>query len=366
MKNVGIITHYDVHNHGAVLQLTALINVLARMGITAKALQFEKNYDFMGHQLKEKYSISAKSMGVYLKYLLSNGLHKTLYNIKKRNTLNGFKSKHNLIGSYYSESPQLDAVIIGSDEVFALHTGPTPVFWGHCLPTNNVISYAGSFGPTTFEDIEKLHSAAFVRSGLESMKGITVRDKNSASVVNNLLGKCPPIVVDPVILYGFVKEIAEMDKPGQRDYVLVYSYDNRMNSPEEIASIKSYAKRHNLKTLSPGFYHGWCDINVNTDPIKLLSYFQYAHTVITDTFHGAVMSIITGANVVIKTRESNFNKLSNLMAEYSLNNRLCDDFNNLDKILECSIDKDSVNAEVENRRNASMRQLEIMLKNCNI
>lgn len=45
----GIITHYDVHNHGAVLQLNALIKVLKRdFGIDAKALQFDKNYDFTG------------------------------------------------------------------------------------------------------------------------------------------------------------------------------------------------------------------------------------------------------------------------------------------------------------------------------
>lgn len=52
----GIITHYDVHNHGAILQMNALIKVLKRdFNIDAQALRFDKNYDFMGRALKAKY-----------------------------------------------------------------------------------------------------------------------------------------------------------------------------------------------------------------------------------------------------------------------------------------------------------------------
>ena len=40
----GIITHYDVHNHGAILQLNALKEFLATRNIDAQALQFDKNY----------------------------------------------------------------------------------------------------------------------------------------------------------------------------------------------------------------------------------------------------------------------------------------------------------------------------------
>ena len=57
----GIITHYDVHNHGAVLQLNALVLALRkRYGVEAQALQFDKNYDFMGRELKAKYDREAQ------------------------------------------------------------------------------------------------------------------------------------------------------------------------------------------------------------------------------------------------------------------------------------------------------------------
>lgn len=353
----GIITHYDVHNHGAVLQLTALIRALASNGIEAKALRFDKNYDFLGHNMKNKYDVSIKSLSIYLKYLNEKGFKCTLYNYRKRRTLNRFKSESNLIGDYYSESPRLDGVIVGSDEVFALHTGPTPVFFGHCLPTENVTSYAGCFGPTTLQDVYNHHSVAFVKSGLESMKYITVRDQNSADVVEALIGKRPEIVVDPVLLYGFKNEIDNLTAPPVSDYLLVYAYDNRMNTPEEINSIKNYANSKGLKTLSPGFYHSWCDYNIDVDPINLLSYFKYAKEVVTDTFHGSVMSLITGAKFAVKTRESNHLKLSNLLKEYGLENRIFNDWASLSATMTPEIDYLSVNTEIQRRRNDSMNHL---------
>lgn len=366
MKNIGIITHYDVHNHGALLQLTALINVLKEKNIRAKALQFDKNYDFMGHKLKAKYEGSIKALGIYLKYFQEKGFGCTKYNYGKRKTLNSYKVTKDIIGDYYSESPTLDAVIIGSDEVFALHTGPTPVFFGHCLPTENVISYAGSFGPTTIGDVDRLHCRQLIKSGLENMKAVTVRDQNSADVVKNLIGIDPMIVVDPVLLYGYKKEIEQLNRPLSQKYLLVYAYDNRMNDPEEVNAIKRYARAKGLKTLSPGFFHKWCDICVDVDPINLLAYFKYADEVVTDTFHGSVMSIITNAQFAVKTRESNHFKLKNLLAEYGLTDRIFISWNQLSNVFDQEIDYNIVNREVENRRAASMNKLDEMLKICGI
>lgn len=364
MKKGGIITHYDVHNHGALLQLTALIRVLAQMNIDAKALQFDKNYDFLGHDLKSKYEISIKSIRHYLKFLTDRGIGSTLYNYRKHKTLNRFRSQQDIIGAYYSCAGKIDIVVIGSDEVFALHTGPTPVFFGHGLPTENVISYAGSFGPTKAQDVRDLNCEAFVSSGIKQMKGITVRDMNSAKAVKELTGIDAPVVVDPVILYGFQSEIANMDRPFKKPYLLVYAYDSRMNDPEEISAIKAYAKKKGLKIVSPGFYHKWCDINIDVDPINLLGWFKHADEVITDTFHGSVMSIISGTKLAVKTRKENHLKLSNLLNEYGLSNRILTAWEQLESVMTPEIDFNIVNNEVISRRKASMYQLSQMIARC--
>lgn len=358
----GIITHYDVHNHGAILQLTGLVNVLKKeFAIDAKALQFEKNYDFLGHELKAKYDISLKSVGIYLKYFKENGLAQFLYNFKKKRILDNFKKQYRLIGPYYTECGELDGVIVGSDEVFALHTGPTPVFFGHACPSDKVFSYGGSFGPTTLEDVERLHCHEFVASGLKSMKGLGMRDRNTCEIATALTGKETVSVCDPVILYGYKDEVCNMTAPDIPPYMLLYAYDRRMNDSAETAQIRTYAKKNGLKIVSPGFFHKWVDYNINVDPIELLRYFKFAECVVTDTFHGSVMSIITGRNMAVKLRD-NANKLQNLLEEYGLKDKVVSEDWNLDEILARPINYQAVKTEILRRRNESLEYLRKMIE----
>lgn len=351
---VGIITHYDVHNHGALLQLNALCKVLEELGYEAAALQFDKNYDFLGIDSKKKYNITLRSIPFYLKYLLQNGLRRTLYNVQKKRLLDRFKAQEQIIGEYYTSYKSLNAVVVGSDEVFALHTGPTPVLWGYALPSENIFSYAGCFGPTTEKDIIEKHCEAFVKAGLDSMKALSVRDKNSYEIIKALIGKESVRVCDPVLLYGYQKELNTIPRVHGKPYLLVYAYDNNMNDEKEVAIIKKYAKETGLRVVSAGFYHDWCDININTDPVTLLSYFRDAQYVVTDTFHGAVMSILTNSEFVVKIR-GNANKLGNLLEEYLLTDRIITESDSLKSILSRKIQWGLVNDEIRNRREFSRK-----------
>ena len=79
-----------------------------------------------------------------------------------------------------------------------------------------------------------------------------------------------------------------------------------------------------LKHFLLVFIMNWCDYNVNVNPVELLGYFKSAKEVLTDTFHGSVMSIITNSNFAVKTRD-NGNKLINLLDEYGLTSRIIKD-----------------------------------------
>lgn len=356
----GIITHYDVHNHGALLQLNGLKQVLKEQGIEASALQFDKNYDFFDRSMKSKYEISIKSVGIYMKYLTERGLACFCYNFNKKRTLEAFKQQEHLVGGYYTECGELDGVVVGSDEVFALHTGPTPAFFGHALPSKKVFSYGGCFGPTTIADVDKLHCRPLIASGLTNMIGLGMRDQNSINIAEELTGKKATLVCDPVILYGYEKEIASKTRPMSDKYMIVYAYDQRMNAPEEVADIKAYARNHGLKIVSPGFFHKWVDKNVNCDPIELLNWFQHAECVVTDTFHGCVMSIITGREMAVKLRD-NANKLYNLMTEYEITDRKVDDKMDLEGVFGHKVNWEATNKQVKARRAASLAYIKEMI-----
>ena len=358
---IGIITHYAVHNHGASLQLNALIKVLKKkFNAEAQALQFETNYDFADKSVKEKHQISLRSIGYFINYIKERGFKIFLFNIQKKRLFDKFNVRENLIGPRANDSENLDAVIIGSDEVFSLFAGPTPEFFGYNLPSKKVFSYAGCFGPTTIEDVRKVHCEDFVRNGLNSMAGLSMRDQNSIEVAKEFTGREAELVVDPVILYGYKDELAKLANPGLPKYLLVYAYESRLNDPKEYQAILDYAHQNGMIVVCPGFYHGWADKNINTEPVELLRYFKFAECVVTDTFHGCVMSLITGADMAVVIRD-NANKLMNLMKEYGIDNRKISRDWNLADIFAERVNWVFVNKEIEKRRSASMDFLSRML-----
>lgn len=349
---IGIVTHYEVHNHGAQLQLFALIKVLVEHGYTAKALTFEKDYRYLDSTAKNKYKISIKSIPFYLNYLCKKGLKKTLFNIKKKRLFDKFRTENSILGCAYKDYDS-ELLIIGSDEVFSTEVGVTDSFWGVNSKAKKIVTYAASFGPTTLNQIKSKNELEYISSALKKMYKISVRDKNSFNIVNELTEKAPALVCDPVILYGYKREIKEAAvKCKKKNFILLYSYDNNMNKPEEIKLIRSVAKYLNLPVYSVGFYHSWCDKNINASPLELLGYFKNAAYIITDTFHGSVLSLITESDFVVMVR-GNSNKLENLLQEYDLTSRIFKNENECKKILETKINYEIVNSKIESYRKKS-------------
>ena len=95
--------------------------------------------------------------------------------------------------------------------------------------------------------------------------------------------------------------------------------------------------------------------------MELLRYFKYAECVVTDTFHGSVLSIITGKDLAVKLRD-NSNKLLNLLEEYGLQNRVITDDWDLNAIFSRSQDNEFVAKEVVRRRQESMAYLREMVE----
>lgn len=366
MKKAGIITHYDVHNHGAHLQLYALIQELKKMGYEAKALRYHKNYDFIGSDKADnKYNISIKSIPIYMNYLLENGFDRTLYNIKKRKALSDFRDNMGLIGDYYSMATDLDVVVIGSDEIFSVEAGPNPWYYGIGVPCHNIISYAASFGPCTLKVIDEHNISDLVEAGLKHIDNISVRDNNSAEIVEHYTGKKPIVVCDPVLLYDFHQQLRNKksiknhrNKHGK--YCIIYSYDYNMNDGVTVNAIKRYAQKRNLKIFSIGYFHKWCDKNFNVDPLELFQWFMGAEMVFTDTYHGSVISLVSGTQFISRAN-GNENKLVYLLEQYGVFNRRVYSFNSIEEIANKPIDYTAINSKILEIRNQSSAYLKTAL-----
>lgn len=346
---IGILTHYNVYNQGARLQMSAMRYWLESQGHQVVILTYEKNFDFMQEE-KHKNSGSILAFPYYIRhYLLEKGLGLTLFNTRKVMAMK--RSQKQYTFAPHNESG-CDAIIIGSDEVYSIDVGINKMMYGHDLGGVPAIAYAPSFGIATMQTLEQFGCTEIVRSGLESMKCLSARDTHTQSMVQTLTGREVPLVCDPVLLYS--GSYNSDPKPIGKPYMVVYSYDRNMIDPDEIAAIRTYAGAHGLITVSLGTYHSWCDRNVVCTAEDWYGYFKDAACVITDTFHGSVVAMKNHCNVAVFIRESiNAFKLRSLLAQTGLEERRLQAITaeDLERVLSQDIDYHAVD-----RRIAGMTQ----------
>ena len=128
---VGILTHYNVSSHGALLQMYGLKKALEEFGHEVFILTYTRNLDFIDEATKKRFSASIKNIPYYLSsYMGEDGLGCLFYQFKKQQVLKKFR-EDNFKMLPYTESAQLDCVIVGADEVFSLENGVNFVMFGH-------------------------------------------------------------------------------------------------------------------------------------------------------------------------------------------------------------------------------------------
>ncbi len=313
---IGILTHYMVNNQGAQLQLAAMYAHLQELGHSPVVLTYEKNFDLDPGEQK-KNSASLRALPYYLRhYLLEKGLGLTLFNARK------VQAHRRALQAYPYlpyDTDQVDAVLIGSDEVFSVDVGCNRMMYGYGLHAP-ALAYAPAFGRTTIEDLKQYGYEELVTEGLKNMPCLSARDSHTQEMIRSLTGREVPQVCDPVLLYrgGFSADIHPIGKP----YLIVYSYDRNMTEAREIEAIQSYAQAHGLLTVSLGTYHSWCDKKIVCGAAEWYTYFRDAACVITDTFHGAVTAMKNHCNLAVLIRENiNQFKMTSLLEQTGLTQR---------------------------------------------
>ena len=260
---------------------------------------------------------------------------------------------------------EFDLVVIGSDEVFnccqRTPWGYTLQLYGRVLDAKKVVSYAGSFGHTRYEQLVQLGIDKEIGETMKTMAAISVRDQNSYDIVEKLTEIKAEIHLDPVLIYGYEKEIAERKVSYPEKYMVVYSYQGRINDKREIKEIVSFAKEQKLKLISIFCRYDWCDEAIIPEtPFDVLGWFKDAEYVVTDTFHGTIFSIITGRRFVTLVRKSgkitNREKISSLLRLLGLEKRCVEEDKKMlrSKLIEDIDWQDVDNALAECRKQSHM------------
>ncbi len=358
---IGILTHYQVESHGACLQHYALTRFLEKMGHDVYTLSYNKSFDFADANDRKKFSVGLSSVPFYInEYLLKQGPVFISTMFKKHRSLQKF-NKNNFKFLDYAHCG-VDAVVVGSDEVWSLQTGANIMMYGHGVDAKKRISYAPSFGQTNLEVIEKHNCTALIKSGLGSFDSLSARDLTSQKIAEELSGKDVTLVCDPALLYGFDDEVKSSKKMTDQKYVAVYAYNSNLNEPERIEAIKEYAESIGAKVYSVGGFHKWCDKQISCDPIEMIHWFKYAEAVFTDTFHGTITAFLTNTPMCVYVRSTNNVKLDHLLTVLGLENRKVTDERNIFSIMDEQLDFQQLSSAFEPFRLESAAYLENSLK----
>ena len=337
-----------VQNMGSLLQAYALKKTLENLGADVEFIDIKRiesdnqaleNYVLDYSFESEKKNLSSK-LNVYLPFRIKNH-----YSAKHQNEL--FESFRTSFLKKEKTSSNYDLCVIGSDEVFNCLAGGkwgfTTQLFGNVPEAKRVITYAASCGATKFEDLPPLVSEK-IKKAFKNIDGFSVRDNNTYNFVTALTDRKIQYNLDPVLIYNFDKEIKTSILPKlPKKYCIIYSYANRINSIEDIKAILSFCKKNKMTPIAVGTPQFWINHYIPCSPFECLKLFSEAEFVFTDTFHGTIFSAKYAKHFAVMLRDSNRNKLEDLITRISMDKHLVESTSQLGDVY--LLDKDNTSFE---------------------
>lgn len=357
-----------IYNYGSFLQAYGLKKIVESLGAKVEFIDYHpgktvlstRNRSNLFRKLKKvfqtlKIKAPLKSKLGYINYKRNYG--KTIF------PLLGLKSEKNF------DTKNLDLLIIGSDEVFnCIQSNPNVGFskdlFGAGSEAKRLISYAASFGNTTLDKIKKYGKYSLIKKWINNFDALSVRDTNSLNIVRTLTDKKVNVNLDPVLIYDFIKYEPIPDIDIHYKYLILYGYNGRF-SKNECKQIKQFADKNGLKIVCIGGIQHYCDYFINCKPFEVLRYFKNAEYIITDTFHGTIMSIINHKNFVTLVRKQgygNSEKVTDLLNRLYLNDQRLDTIDHLENTLNKNIDYLKVDKIISAERYKTLEYLKKQLK----
>lgn len=361
MKKVGIMSMQRIANYGSFLQAYALKQLIEELDCKVEFVDYHVGQPVIDDK--------SDSKNKYLRKL-KKGFETFSYKAPLSHKISFIRYKQSFSKKYLSllgitdemnYNPKLDCLVIGSDEVFNCiqknaNVGYSLELFGKNNNAKKLLTYAASFGNTTLDKLKKYKKDDEIAELLRKFDLISVRDANSGKIVEKLTDKVPVYNLDPVLTYDYMNCCNKIpDLSINEKYLILYAYSGRISN-DEAEWISKYAKKKNLKVYAIGGIQKCADCFIDCSPFEVLSYFENAEEVITDTFHGSIFSVITHRPFTTLVRQSvgndygNEEKLSDLLKRLDLENRMTTNVADVESINKEKIDFDKVDEFLKKQR----------------
>lgn len=346
---IALLTYFAADNYGAVLQAYATIKALEQQG---------HEVQLVNYIIPEPPRSWMKSLLLYPKHLKLERFRKQHF----KNLTQSYRSTKEL----QKKPPQADCYLIGSDQTwnpfisremtrgFFLDFGDEKI-----LRT----TYAASFGMAEWEDSQWM-SFKDAKRLLEKFDFISIRETTGVTLLRDKFGlKDVTQVVDPVLLFPQYKELIGPIEQGKE--LILYKLVNSANCYEHarqlggllncpLRSIGSIRKIKGVRCAYPESLEGW---------MRRIASARY---VITDSFHGTVISLLYGRQFIICVgNPKRITRIQSLLTQLGLEDRILFDRDPAEKMAErlnTPIDYEDVYKKLETLRIESIEYLK-RLKN---
>ena len=315
---VGILTFHCAYNFGAMLQVYALQEVLKKMGHNAEIINYRPDYletkkphfTWRSYISRNPFGIKAKIKGT-LNYKAYYG------------TYNDFERKY-LNLSNLTVPCHYDRIIIGSDQVWNKRFNANDPIWYGELPkgitADKLITYAASAGDAKETELDR---DAIIRNS-NRFSSILVREEALYRQLG-LLNIPSEIVLDPTFLADDGVWSEWQDRIFREKYIIVY----QGRSDDNVIRIaKSLANQKKCRIVTVDQYrNSFCQgvKHVNISPREFVEAVRHAECVVTSSFHGTAVSIITSTPVnTIRMNDGADNRSCELLGSLGLTSRMID------------------------------------------
>ncbi len=296
---IGIITHfYNSINYGGVLQAYALCRYLNGQGHDAKQISYISKVNKLS-----KRSWNVKSIWQAVNRHINKKSRLRDANVKQRmgELFSPFREQIPHTNEVYTRESianvvnNFDIFITGSDQVWNPDWFDPVYMLNFVTRSNSKVSYAASMGVSELTQ----HQQDIYKSLLSDFAKISVREKECAEVLSNVIEQKIDVCVDPTLLLSKDEwdDIAEENKIGEK-YLFLYMLGDDFKT-KKLA--EEFAKKKGLLLVTIpdaiGRYRS-TDRKINaklildSSPNTFVSLIKFAEYVFTDSFHACVFSTI--------------------------------------------------------------------------
>lgn len=265
----------------------------------------------------------------------------------------------------------IEAIIVGSDQVWRGKHSEVPRFFLSDFQDKNCkkIAYAASFGVDYWEFSD--YNTQLCRNLIKQFNAISVREKGGMMLCEDYFDTTPELVLDPTLLLR--REDYEKLLVGNRSalkkdgYLMTYVLDKDPIKEDIIEKVSKSTGLPQITVMVENYFSEVGSSGLNSciyPPVEdWIQGFKDADYVVTDSFHGTVISIIFHKPfVAIVNKKRGADRFTSLLSQLHLENRLVDNAEEALALLNSKIDYEAVDAVLDKKRQDSINFLKKALQ----